>query len=227
MTPTALPPSLRVIERGWLSSNSVLLFDGDEATLIDSGYVTEAEETVAPVGAELAWRAIAAPGHDLRALVFYAPDQGILISGDALWADGFGILFGALLGTDEALAATRTTLEMLQRLEVEWVIPGHGPPFRDYAAALEQAWGRWRALAEDPTRIARNAVRACVAFSLFEQRTLTRTALEQMLAEIPLFAIANERFLRLSPQALADWVATQLVAAGRARWEGEQLVAVP
>jgi len=175
----------------------------------------------------LVWRAIAAPGHDPRALVFYAPDQGILISGDALWADGFGILFGALLGTDEALAATRTTLEMLQRLEVDWVVPGHGPPFRDYAAALERAWGRWRALAEDPTRIARNAVRACVAFSLFEQRTLTRTALERMLAEIPLFAIANERFLRLSPQALADWVATQLVAAGRARWEGEQLVAVP
>ena len=37
-----LPASLQVFERGWLSANNVLLFDGDEATLIDSGYVSHA-----------------------------------------------------------------------------------------------------------------------------------------------------------------------------------------
>ena len=35
-----LPTSLRVLERGWLSANNVVFFDGDEATIIDSGYVT-------------------------------------------------------------------------------------------------------------------------------------------------------------------------------------------
>ena len=52
-----LPASLRVIERGWLSSNNILLFDGDEATLIDSGYVGHAAQTV-----ELVREALAACG---------------------------------------------------------------------------------------------------------------------------------------------------------------------
>ena len=33
-----LPDSLLVLERGWLSANNILFFDGDVATLIDSGY---------------------------------------------------------------------------------------------------------------------------------------------------------------------------------------------
>ena len=42
-----LPRNLLVLERGWLSSNNVLFFEGDEAALIDSGYVTHAGQTVA------------------------------------------------------------------------------------------------------------------------------------------------------------------------------------
>ena len=40
-----LPPSLHVLERGWLSSNNVLLFGRDEVAMIDSGYVAHAEQT--------------------------------------------------------------------------------------------------------------------------------------------------------------------------------------
>ena len=29
-----LPPGIQVLERGWLSANNILLFDGDVATLI-------------------------------------------------------------------------------------------------------------------------------------------------------------------------------------------------
>ena len=32
----ALPKTLLVLERGWLSANNILCFDGDNATLIDS-----------------------------------------------------------------------------------------------------------------------------------------------------------------------------------------------
>ncbi len=34
--------------------------------------------------------ALAAPGHDMGALVFYNPEHRILISGDALWQNGYG-----------------------------------------------------------------------------------------------------------------------------------------
>ena len=41
-----LPPQIRVLERGWLSSNNILFDDGDACTLIDSGYVAHAELTL-------------------------------------------------------------------------------------------------------------------------------------------------------------------------------------
>jgi glyoxylase-like metal-dependent hydrolase (beta-lactamase superfamily II) len=46
-----LPLTMRVFERGWLSSNNILLHgsDGEGATLIDSGYVSHAEQTLALV----------------------------------------------------------------------------------------------------------------------------------------------------------------------------------
>ena len=37
---TLLPEGLFFFERGWLSSNSILLDDGKTSVLIDSGYVT-------------------------------------------------------------------------------------------------------------------------------------------------------------------------------------------
>ena len=41
-----LPASIHVLERGWLSANNILLFEGENATVIDSGYVTHAAQTV-------------------------------------------------------------------------------------------------------------------------------------------------------------------------------------
>ena len=38
-------PGLTVFERGWLSSNNVLLHDVDGATLIDSGHARHADQT--------------------------------------------------------------------------------------------------------------------------------------------------------------------------------------
>jgi glyoxylase-like metal-dependent hydrolase (beta-lactamase superfamily II) len=51
---------MRVLERGWVSSNNVLLFnDDDSATLIDSGYVTHSEQTLALVRHALEGRRLA------------------------------------------------------------------------------------------------------------------------------------------------------------------------
>jgi glyoxylase-like metal-dependent hydrolase (beta-lactamase superfamily II) len=37
---------MRILERGWVSSNNVLLFDDDGATLVDTGYVTHNAQTL-------------------------------------------------------------------------------------------------------------------------------------------------------------------------------------
>jgi len=46
------------------------------------------DDTIAPDDTfhwgDLHWRAIAAPGHDMAALMFFCEEAGLLISGDAL-----------------------------------------------------------------------------------------------------------------------------------------------
>jgi len=48
-----LPANVVVLERGWLSSNNILVIGADEAALIDTGYVTHAEQTVTLVESAL------------------------------------------------------------------------------------------------------------------------------------------------------------------------------
>ncbi|WP_418647997.1 MBL fold metallo-hydrolase [Thauera butanivorans] len=304
MSTPRLPDTLRVLERGWLSANNVLLFDGDEATLVDSGYVTHAEQTVALlraalegrqlgrlvnthshsdhiggnaavqrafgcsitvpkgmaqavadwdetalllsvidqagepfradatlaaggrfVAGELEWQAIATPGHDMDALAYYNAERRILMSGDALWRDGFGILFADVLGTGDALGETRRTLEAIGRLAVDVVVPGHGAPFAEFDDALERAFARLRAFEADGARMARNAIRACITFRLLDVRSMALDELPRHLDETPLYREANQRFLGLTPDALAAWLVKELERAGVARREHGALVA--
>lgn len=60
MTPSVpLPATLRVLQRGWLSSNSVVCHDDEGAgTVVDTGYVTHADQTAALVARALEGRAL-------------------------------------------------------------------------------------------------------------------------------------------------------------------------
>lgn len=49
MTQAALPAGVQVIERDWLSSNLVLMLGGEGAALIDTGYASHADTTLALV----------------------------------------------------------------------------------------------------------------------------------------------------------------------------------
>jgi glyoxylase-like metal-dependent hydrolase (beta-lactamase superfamily II) len=50
----ALPPTITVLERGWLSSNNVVFDDGHCASVVDTGYGTHAAQTVELVRAAIA-----------------------------------------------------------------------------------------------------------------------------------------------------------------------------
>src|SRR5262245_42318079 len=102
---------------------------------------------------EYDWRVLAAPGHDTHAVVFYSPETRVLISGDALWENGFGAVFAQLFGRDTALAETRRTLERLADLDCEIVIPGHGRPFGEVGEALERAFSRLKGYEDDIGRL--------------------------------------------------------------------------
>ena len=307
----SLPQSLHFIQRDWLSSNSVLCFDGDDATLVDSGYVSVAEQTVALVNAALnrrptrsrlrrlinthshsdhiggnaalkrafdceilipaamenmvsewdedamllgvagqraerfkhdgtlaahgqfemgglIWQAFPAPGHDMSALVFYCADERLLISGDALWEDGFGILFSAFsdvpTAASDVLAVARATLEMIARFDLATVIPGHGPVFGDPEAALARAFGRLDAFTRDPLRLGRNAVKAGFTFNLLDMGKLEEAALPSYLASIPFFRDINRRNYGLSEAEFAVWLLREIVGSRAARVEERWII---
>ena len=48
-----LPANVVVLERGWLSSNNILFIGAEETVLVDTGYATHAEQTLALVESTL------------------------------------------------------------------------------------------------------------------------------------------------------------------------------
>jgi glyoxylase-like metal-dependent hydrolase (beta-lactamase superfamily II) len=170
------------------------------------------------VWGDLEWLALAAPGHDMGALVFYNPEHGILISGDALWQHGFGLVMPPEIDP-AALPATRRTLEMLAALEVRTVIPGHGEPFSDVHAALDRAFRRLAAFEADPLRAARYALKALLSFTLLDRRRLPLAGMAEYVERVGVYRDFNARFSQLPPQRFADTLIAELVAAGAVRRE--------
>jgi glyoxylase-like metal-dependent hydrolase (beta-lactamase superfamily II) len=239
-------PGLTVFQRGWLSSNNVLLGDGDEAMLVDSSHVLHAPQTLAllrhalqgrrlgavvnthlhsdhcggnatlqrefgctlriPPGQRAAvqawdevalsyaptgqrcerfradavlapgerlqvggqdWQALAAPGHDPHSLILFNAESRTVISADALWERGFGVVFPELDG-GSGFDEVEATLDLIASLDAQWAIPGHGAPFGDVPAALQRARERLAAFRADPARHARHAMKALLAYHLLE-----------------------------------------------------------
>lgn len=298
-----LPPSLRVFERGWLSANNVLVVDDEAATLIDTGYVTHAPQTVALVDAALAgrpldavvnthlhsdhcggnaalqmrwqprtlipaaeagavaawdeemlsfratgqqcarfafdgvlhdgdrlrlgnldWEVVAAPGHDPHAVMLFAPEAGVLISGDALWENGFGVIFPELDG-ESGFVEQAAVLDRIAALDARIVIPGHGAVFTDIAAAIARARGRLDYLRADPLRNATHAVKVLVKFKLLEQQCMTQAALRAWLAQTPLMSRIRARYLPASTlDQLYDDTLRGLARVGALALDGEHVL---
>jgi glyoxylase-like metal-dependent hydrolase (beta-lactamase superfamily II) len=173
---------------------------------------------------DLRWRAIAAPGHDMGALMFHCEEERLLITGDALWEDGFGVL---LPGADreQRLAATRTTLEAISRLDVHTVIPGHGAPFSGVDAALERSLRRLEAFERDELRMARHVLKVMFVFSLLDRQRLPLKRIPEYLATVPLYADFNARYFRLNDAALAELIVGELGRAGAVKKSNGYLIA--
>ena len=176
------------------------------------------------VWGNLEWQALAAPGHDMGALVFYNPEHRVLISGDALWANGYGFVLPPEFDPC-ALPAARATLEMLGRLDVRLVIPGHGEPFTEVAAAIDRALSRTSAFEADSLRAARHALKVVLMFALLDKQRMSLDKLPAYVDQVAIYKEFNAEFFRLAPSALAQMLVGELERAGAARCEHGWLVA--
>lgn len=297
---------ISVFERGWLSSNNILLHgrDGEEATLVDSSHCLHGEQTVRLVrqalrqgatlggvvnthlhsdhcggnaalqrafGARLVippgqadaiapwdedalsyratgqrmerfahdallqpgqaftighrtWQALAAPGHDPHSLILFDARDGVLISADALWENGFGVVFPELDG-ERAFDEVAAVFDLIERLSPRLVIPGHGAPFADVAGALQRARSRLAGFVADPARHSRHGAKVLLKYHLLEEQ---QQALPDLLAWWSAVPLINQLWLRLQRPAgtMAAWgqqLIDELAAAGALRIDGQRV----
>lgn len=305
--PIDLPRGIAVFERGWLSSNNVLLradAPGAPATLVDTGYATHARQTLALVrhalgGQALAevwnthlhsdhcggnatlqaaygcptaipaseaqavrtwdpdrltyaatgqtcerftfdsvlepgterqaggrtWQVLAAPGHDPHSMVLFDPESRVLISADALWENGFGVVFPEIEG-EPGYADVRATLDLIATLDARLVIPGHGRPFADVPQALERAYSRIASFERDPVRHGRYAGKALLMFHLLETRDEPLEGLLGWLAGTPYFRLIHERYFPgLGYRAWCLGMLEELHTGGAVRRDGDRVIA--
>ena len=312
----ALPPEITVFERGWLSSNNVLFTGPDGAALVDSGYCSHAQQTVALVrsalgdaplggtplggtpltrilnthlhsdhcggnaalqqawpgvqtaippgqaehvrhwdayalsytptgqecppfrcdsvlapGSEVSlggkpWQVHAAPGHDPHSIVLFEPQQRILISADALWENGFGVVFPELEGI-AAFDEVGATLDVIERLDPLVVVPGHGPVFGDAPRALSTARRRLDGFVRAPQKHALYAAKVLLKYKLLEWQRIEQPALEAWAKATPYFGqLHATHFADQSEREWLDSLVDELLRSGAARREGSLLLNV-
>lgn len=296
-----LPAGIVVLERGWLSSNNVVLRGSDEAAVVDSGYWTHSAQTIALVeGAALGlpvrtlvnthlhsdhcggnaalqarfpdmetwippgqadavrrwdpvaltyaptgqhcppfavdgvlaagralrlgdreWEVHAAPGHDPHSVILFEPLSRTLISADALWQNGFGVVFPELEGV-AAFEEVAATFEVIERLRPALVIPGHGPLFRDVDSALERARSRLKAYVSDPARHAVHAGKVLLKFKLLELRRVELQRLLDWAQQARYLEIVRARwFPETASRQWAVSLVEDLVRSGAAARDGD------
>jgi glyoxylase-like metal-dependent hydrolase (beta-lactamase superfamily II) len=85
------------------------------------------------------FRALPAPGHTRGQVCYYFDEEGILLSGDHILPDITPNLSPDLLCPDfYVLSSYLHALKAMQAIEVACVYPGHGAPFPDHRARIDE-----------------------------------------------------------------------------------------
>lgn len=173
---------------------------------------------------DLAWEIHAAKGHDPHSVILFEPASKTLISADALWENGFGVVFPELLG-EASFEEVAATLDLIESLGPLHVIPGHGSVFHDAPGALRKARSRLDGFARDPVKHARHALKVLLKFKLLELQSVGQAEWNAWLAQTPYFETIRARFfgaLTLIP--LMAGVVDELIAVGAASVEDSRIL---
>ena len=141
------------------------------------------------------WDVYSAPGHDPDAVLLFEAEQKVLISGDALWESGFGVVFPELDGAD-AFDQVSCTLDLIEELQPKIVIPGHGSLFHYGEENLISARQRLAVFVQDPVKHARHAVKVLLKFKLLEVQKQPLVQFYQWANSTPYLHTCRNRFFQ-------------------------------
>ncbi len=181
--------------------------------------------TTVQLGAQ-AWEIHAAPGHDPHSVILFEPQSCTLMSADALWQAGFGVVFPELEGID-AFEDVGRTLDLIEKLHPKVVIPGHGSPFDEVELALASARRRLDGFAASPQKHVRYAAKVLLKFKLLEVQQFSRETLLIWSESTPYLRLLHATWAADAP--FESWIqelVNELKAAGAARTEGDQVINV-
>jgi len=164
--------------------------------------------------AALNWEVHAAPGHDPHSVILFDPSHKILISADALWANGFGVVFPELEGV-EAFHEVAQTLNLIESLKPLWVIPGHGAVFANIDAALEIARKKLDGFVQNPQKHARYGAKVLLKYKLLELTEVDQIAFTAWASAVPYLQILHQT---QAPQtSIQEWLRDMLLDLERSK----------
>jgi glyoxylase-like metal-dependent hydrolase (beta-lactamase superfamily II) len=143
--------------------------------------------------ANMEWQVHAAPGHDPHSVILFAPEHRLLMSADALWQNGFGVVFPELAGV-AAFDEVGQTLDLIERLNPATVIPGHGAVFNEVAPALALARNKLAGFAQNPEKHARYGAKVLLKFKLLEWGQISRDEFNAWALGMPYMRELHQRF---------------------------------
>ena len=164
--------------------------------------------------ASLNWEVHAAPGHDPHSVILFEPTHKILISADALWANGFGVVFPELEGV-EAFHEVAQTLDLIESLKPLWVIPGHGAVFENIDAALEIARKKLDGFVQNPQKHGRYGAKVLLKYKLLELTEVDQIAFTAWASAVPYLQILHQT---QAPQmSIQEWLHDMLLDLERSK----------
>ncbi len=164
--------------------------------------------------ASLDWQVHAAPGHDPHSVILFEPSHKILISADALWANGFGVVFPELEGV-EAFHEVDQTLNLIESLQASWVIPGHGAVFSEVDAALSVARKKLDGFVKNPEKHARYGAKVLLKYKLLELGASDNSSFVAWASAVPYLKTLHQTY---SAQiTLQEWVQNLLLDLERSK----------
>ena len=164
--------------------------------------------------ASLNWEVHAAPGHDPHSVILFEPSHKVLISADALWANGFGVVFQELEGVD-AFHEVALTLDLIESLKPLWVIPGHGAVFENVDAALGIARKKLHGFVQNPQKHGRYGAKVLLKYKLLELTQVENKAFKAWATGVPYLKQLHQTFGEQMP--MQDWLEDLLLDLKRSK----------
>ena len=156
--------------------------------------------------------------------MLFRSSERILISADALWENGFGVVFPEIEG-DEAFHEVANTLDLIEGLQPRLILPGHGAAFSDLDGALSRARSKLTKFVNSPEQHAAYAAKVLLKFKLLELQRVNFSEFVRWAAASSYLQIIHRQYG--TPQTLEDWLIAliqQLDKSGAARIDGEELL---